>query len=83
MNIKTIVGELNAERDRINRAIAAIEGLNSTGHQKRRGRPPGSSSTGALEKRRRHHMSAEARKRISLATKRRWAAWRKKRAKTS
>ena len=39
MNINSILGELRAERDRIDRAIAAIEGLNSDG-PRRAGRPP-------------------------------------------
>ncbi|MGA9130656.1 MAG: hypothetical protein WB384_01500 [Candidatus Sulfotelmatobacter sp.] len=39
MNIHQIVAELTAERDRIDRAIAAIEGLNSDG-RRRAGRPP-------------------------------------------
>jgi len=75
VNLQQVVAELKAERDRIERAIAAIEGLNSTG-RRRRGRPLGSAN--ALKKRGHRHMSAEARKRISEATKRRWAAWRKR-----
>ena len=39
MDIDGILAELKAERDRIERAITAIEGLNSTGRQ-RAGRPP-------------------------------------------
>ena len=39
MDINSILGELRAERGRIERAIAAIEGLNSTGHRGA-GRPP-------------------------------------------
>lgn len=73
LNIEQIVAELKTERDQLDKAIAAIEGLNSTG--RRRGRPPASISV--PKKRSRRHMSAAARKRISQATKRRWAAWRK------
>ena len=79
MNIEQIVAELKSERARINSAIAAIEGLNSTG--RRRGRPPG--STSAPKKRGRRRMSAAARKRISQIQKQRWAVWRKKRAKAA
>jgi hypothetical protein len=39
MGINRILAELRAERDRLDRAIAAIEGLNSTG-RRRAGRPP-------------------------------------------
>ena len=80
MNINGILAELRAERDRIDRAIAAIEGLNSTG--RRRGRPPGS-TTAPKKLGRRRHMSAAGRKRISQATKKRWALWRKRRAKAA
>ena len=61
MDINQIVAELTAERNRINQAIAALQGLGP-----RRGRPPGS-ATGKRE------MSAAARKRISAAMKIRWA----------
>jgi len=74
MDTNRILAELRAERDRIDRAITAIEGLKSSG--RRRGRPPG--STSAPKKRGRRHMSAAARKRISQATKKRWALWRKR-----
>jgi len=45
MNINRILGELNAERDRIDRAIAAIESLNSA-EPRRIGRPPGAVGEG-------------------------------------
>lgn len=65
MNINTIVAELKAERGRINRAIAAIEGLNSTG-RRRPGRPPR-----AIRKR--HTFSAATRARMAAAQRARWA----------
>ena len=77
MNIDTIVAELKAERDRINRALAAIEGLNSTG--RRRGRPPG--STNAPKKRGRRKLSAAARRKLSRLLKQRWAQGKMKRKK--
>jgi hypothetical protein len=79
VNLQQVVAELKAERDQINSAIAAIEGL-TTG-RRRAGRPPG--STNAPKKRGRRRMSAAARKRISQIQKKRWAAWRKKRAKAA
>ena len=72
MNIQQIVAELKAERDRLDKAIAAVNGIST---QPRRGRPPKAVQTARPKRRRR--MSAAARKRISQATKRRWAAWRK------
>jgi len=71
-----IVKLLIAERDRLDRAIAILEGT-----RRPRGRPPGSGRkavavTKALE-RTRKPMSAAARKRISEAQKKRWAARRR------
>jgi len=76
MDIQSILGDLKSERDRIERAIAALEGL---GSGRRRGRPVGSKN---VVKRPRRHMSAAARKRISEMMKLRWAE-RKKKAKAS
>jgi len=72
MNIPDILGELRAELGRLNRAIAAIEGLASSGnHFPRRGRPP---VTTSAQRRGARRMSAAARKRVSEAAKARWAA---------
>jgi hypothetical protein len=76
MDIQNILGDLKRERERLDKAIAALEGLGSS---RRRGRPVGS---GAGAKRPRRHMSAAARKRISEMMKQRWAE-RTKRAKAS
>jgi len=76
MDIQSILGDLKKERENIDRAISALEGLGS-GH--RRGRPAGSR---AGAKRARRHMSAASRKRISEMMKQRWAE-RKKKAKPS
>ncbi len=40
MNLQKMIGELQAERDRLDEAILALERL-STSNSKRRGRPPG------------------------------------------
>jgi hypothetical protein len=66
MNIHSILEELRGERDRIERAISAIESLNSTGSRKT-GRQP----TAATRKRR--GMSIAARRKLSLLMKKRWA----------
>ena len=74
MDIQAIVSNLKVERNRIDQAISALEGLTSTAP--RRGRPPKSTSTGG----KRGRMSAAARKRISEAMKQRWAKWKGKSA---
>jgi hypothetical protein len=68
MDTKRILGELRAERARIDRAIAAIEAVNSTGSRKV-GRPPMEAAT----RRRRGHMSAAGRRKLSRLLKLRWA----------
>jgi hypothetical protein len=77
MDIQNILGDLKKERERIDRAIAALEGLRG----RRRGRPAGSKAQGQ-GKHPRRHMSAAARKRISEMMKQRWAE-RKKKTKSS
>jgi hypothetical protein len=77
MNIADIVGQLRAERNRLDAAIQALEGISggTSAPGRRRGRPPGSKNTpmgGGPVKRRR--MSADARKRIADAMRKRWAA---------
>jgi len=64
MDLEGIVTQLRAERNRLDQAIAALEGT-----APRRGRPPKPLAGG-----KRRVMSAAARKRISAAMKARWAA---------
>jgi hypothetical protein len=78
MDIQNILNDLKRERERLHRAITALEGT-GTG-PRRRGRPAGSTSASA-GKRPRRHMSAAARKRISEMMKQRWAE-RKRKAKS-
>jgi len=59
---------LSAERERIDRAIAALEG----GSSPKRTSAASATSDGS-QPRKRRHMSAEARRRISEAQKKRWA----------
>ena len=72
MNLTKILTELHTERARLDRAIAAIESIDSTG--RRKGRPAGVASA----PKRRRRMSAVARKKIAAAQRARWAAWRKR-----
>ena len=62
MDLQDIVDQLHAERNRLDQAIAALEGTTP-----RRGRPPKAVTGGN-----RRVMSAAARKRISAAMKARW-----------
>ena len=78
MDTNRILAELRAERDRIDEAISAIEGLNSAGRQ-RAGRPP----RAAAIPRRRGRMGAAARRKLSRLLKQRWAQGKMKRAKAS
>jgi hypothetical protein len=77
MNTTKILAELRSECDRIERAIAAIVGLNSSG--RRRGRPPGA----VAKKRGRRRLSAAARRKLSRLLKQRWAQGKMKRAQAS
>ena len=75
MDIASVVEALKDQRARIDEAIAALEGA---GHGLgRRGRPQKVVTAAGRSGR---HMSAAARKRISEATKARWAKWKGKSA---
>jgi hypothetical protein len=76
MNITEIVQQLRMERDKLDAAIGALEGVGVRGSSlgRRRGRPPGIPNKGvAGVSTRRRGMSAAARKRIAEAMRRRWA----------
>ncbi len=70
MDLDHLLSELKAERDRLDRAIAALAGS-------------GSGRAGKAANGRRHgrrHMSAAARKRISEGMRKRWAERKKRNA---
>jgi hypothetical protein len=71
MDIQRMLADLNAERNRLDQAISALQGIESAAPSDavRRGRPPGRPA----KTRSRRRMSAEARRRISEAAKARWA----------
>jgi hypothetical protein len=76
VDIDRILAELRAERDRLDKAIAALAGINSTGRTTRT----------AAKAARRGRMSAAARKRLSQLLKQRWASGkmgRRRRAKAA
>lgn len=73
-----VLALLIEERDRLNQAIAVLQG------PKRRGRPPGSGASAqaagakpAAKKRKRRVMSADQKAVVSLRMKKYWAARRK------
>ena len=74
MSIAEIVSELKAERTRIDRAISALEGLSENGSARL------TDAAAKKDIRRKGHLSAEGRKRISEMMKKRWAERRKKMA---
>ena len=75
MDIQNILADLKRERENLDRAIGALEGLGT--QTRRRGRPAGKQAA-ATPKRKRRHMSAASRKRISEMMKQRWAERKKK-----
>jgi hypothetical protein len=78
MNVQQILSDLHQQRNRIDQAIAVLEGLG--GQAKRRGRPPKNVGSSSAPIRKRRRMSAAARKRIGEA-KRKWWAQQKKQGK--
>lgn len=70
MDFASIVEQLKEERNRLNQAIAALEGTNPSSGRGRRAAGKGRAG-------RKRRMSAEARRRISTAQKKRWARQKK------
>jgi len=70
LDTQTIIAELEAERDRLNIAIAALQSSQGKRGGTALGKPYG----------RRRHLSAAARRRIGMAMKKRWAERKKKAA---
>jgi hypothetical protein len=75
LDTQEILKELKAERNRLDRAIAALDKANTTEATVATDEP---ASNGASAPRKRHRMSAAGRKRISVMMKKRWAERRKK-----
>jgi hypothetical protein len=82
MEIDRMLAELRAERNRLDRAITALEALDGTGARtttlERRARPTATADQPATKQPpARRRMSAAGRKRISEAAKKMWAERRK------
>jgi hypothetical protein len=75
VDTREIVKELKAERARLDRAIAALDGANPTRATVGSTNPSGK---GAAAPRKRHRLTAAGRKRLSMLMKKRWAEKRKK-----
>jgi hypothetical protein len=76
MNIGQIVSELKKERDNLNRAIAALEGIG--GRRPHTGKISEKASSTQTSRKPRRGLSAAGRRRISEAMKKRWAERRAK-----
>ena len=76
MDIQNILADLKREREHLDRAIGALEGLGT--QTRRRGRPVGSHQAATMPKRKRRRMSAASRQRISEMMKQRWAERKRK-----
>ena len=76
MDLTQIVEQLKAERNKLEAAIQALEGLGGISSRgRRRGRPPGHKNKPAdARPTGRRQLSAAARKRIAEAMRKRWAA---------
>jgi hypothetical protein len=75
LDTQEIVKELKAERNRLDKAIVALDGANETGATVATLEPSGNS---VRSPRKRHGISAAGRKRLSVMMKKRWAERRKK-----
>ena len=73
MDLRNVVSELKQERDRLNRAIAALEGIEVAAVVTTK-----APSKPAAKKAKKHNLTAEGRKRLSEMMKKRWAERRRK-----
>ena len=78
MNVTQMIAALRAEREALNDAIAVLERL-AHSHRKGRGRPPAwlTAATRGSALRPKRVFSAATKKKMALAQRKRWAAFRK------
>jgi hypothetical protein len=76
LDLERIVADLKQERDRLSRAIAALEEVNSTPIAKKT--KIATPRPGVLQGRERGGLTPEGRRRLSAAMKKRWAERKKK-----
>jgi hypothetical protein len=82
MDIHQMLADLRSERERLSEAIIVIERLAVSGGKKRRGRPPKwmaaiKAAGPDAPTRKRRPFSADTRKKMAAAQKKRWAAKKK------
>jgi hypothetical protein len=75
LDTQRIVSELKAERNRLDKAIAALDGESTT---RAAAAKSVVSMNGAKAPRKRHRLTAAGRKRLSMLMKKRWAEKKKK-----
>jgi hypothetical protein len=73
VDLRKVVSELKQERDRLNRAIVALEGIEVAAVIITK-----ASSKPAAKEAKKHNLTAEGRKRLSEMMKKRWAERRRK-----
>lgn len=73
MDIERIVADLKRERERLSRAVAALEGIETSG-----ARGAAAPRQAASKVKRRHRLTPEGRRRLSESMKRRWAERKRK-----
>lgn len=78
MDVAKIVADLKSERDRIGRAIEALEGSGPRQRAAKMSVSASSTMSSATPGKKRGRLTAAGRKRLSEAMKRRWAERRKK-----
>ena len=84
MNLQVIISDLKRERDRLDRAIAALDASAGTGRASAaRHRPSTAETTVAGQGSRKRHLTPAGRKRLSELMKKRWAERRKQNASKS
>ena len=77
MDTQRIVSELKAERNRLDKAITALDGASTTSAPVAVAKNV-ISMNAAEEPKKRHHLTAAGRKRLSMLMKKRWAERRKR-----
>src|ERR1700680_601889 len=75
VDTQKIVSELKAKRNRLDKAIAALDGASTSRATVAKNVV---SMSGAKAPRKRHHLTAAGRKRLSILMKKRWSEKRKK-----
>jgi hypothetical protein len=82
VEVSRIIAEIDAQISKLQQARALLAGTTAHATSASRGRPKGSKNTAPAAPRKKRKLSAEGRKRIADAMKKRWAERRKQNAKS-